>query len=302
MTTRYKGKDQISVGFIGLTEANYGQLPSGLGSQTAARFGFVQELVPNFNPEISQVYVLRDGGNEGKPFLLSRRKLVRCRMTWLQPTYEQSGQTYLQHDFLKDPVSYSNFWMEAVIKRDGSNIISLSFTGFKFNVCTARCSIGEPLTWAVDLIGNKMYVNTAQQVGAFGPNYTGNPWMWNDTYVQYDAGSGLTLFPDLTDYEIRLENNLKPNFTFNTAGNLELTSLEQTLQPATVRLTANLTSKDFLDYLLNQTEVDLKLVMPDSKYVLLSDGKFRSVQPTVKPEDLIAQKLEFTAKSWSHNF
>ena len=305
MTVRYKGKDEVPVGFTPITEDNYGS--GTFTGNTGTRFGYVEELVPQYDPEINPVYVLRDGSNQGIPFLLSRRKNVRLRMTWLQPSYEQSGQSYLQHYLLKDPGvdggnPCSNVIMEAVIKRDASNIISFTWKGLKFNVCTVRCSIGEPQKWTAELVGNSMAVNDAQQYNAFATDYTQKPWMWNDAYVQYDSGGGLTLFPDLTDYEFRFENGLKPNFVFNSNGSLELSSLEQTLQPATAKLTANFTSKDFLDYLLNLTEVDLKLVMPDSKYILLSDGKFRAVQPTVKPEDLIAQKLEFTAKSWSHNF
>jgi len=192
--------------------------------------------------------------------------------------------------------------MEALIKRDASNIISFTWKGLKFDICTVRCSIGEPQRWTAELMGKSMAVNSAQQYNAFASDFTQKPWMWNDTYVQYDPGTGLTLFPDLTDYEFRFENELKPNFVFNSDGSLELASLEQTLQPATARLTANLTSKAFLDYLLGLTEVDLKLVMQDNKYILLTDGKFRSVEPTIKPEDLISQRLDFMAKSWSHNF
>jgi len=304
MSVRYKGRDEIPVAFTPITEDNYGG--GAFAGNTGTRFGCVEELVPHYDPEINPVYVLRDGGNQGLPFLLSRRKNVRLRMTWLQPTYEVSGQSFLQHYLLKDPgvdggVPCSNVIMEAVIKRDASNIISLTWKGLKINVCTVRGSIGEPQRWTAELIGKSMAINNAQQYNAFATDFTQKPWMWNDTYVQYDAGSGLTLFPDLTDYEFRFENGLKPNFVFNSAGSLELTSLEQTLQTATARLTANLTSKAFLDYLLNLTELDLKLVMPDNKYILLSDGKFRSVEPTIEPEDLIAQKLEFMARSWSHN-
>lgn len=305
MTVRYKGRDEIPVAFSEITEDNYGT--GDFSTKTGTRFGYVEELVPRYDPEINAVYILRDGSNAGLPFLLSRRKIARLRMTWLQPSYEVSGQSYIQHYLLKDPgvdgsVPNSNVIMEALIKRDASNIISLTWKGLKFDVCTVRCSIGEPQRWIAELIGKSMAVNSAQQYLAFAPDYTAAPWMWNNTYVQYDPGTGLTLFPDLTDYEFRFSNTLKPNFTFKSDGSLELTSLEQTLQPATARLTANLTSKSFLDYLLALTDVKLKLMCSDGKYIELTGGKFQAVEPTVRPDDLIAQRLEYIAKSWSHNF
>ena len=68
------------------------------------------------------------------------------------------------------------------------------------------------------------------------------------------------------------------------------------------RLTITFEDNTFLEYLLDQDELYLRLVMPDSKYLKAAKGKFSLVDPVVKPEDLIACRCDFKAKYLEHNF
>jgi hypothetical protein len=207
---------------------------------------------------------------------------------------------YLQKDLFTD---LENLYLLARVYRDASNYFFIKANGVKCNVLTVSGSIGEPITWVMDLIGKAMDTPAAPPgTPTYADEPTGDPWLWKDAYIQYDSGGGLTLFPDVTDFEFRIEFGLKPVFVFNSTGSLEISALEQTVIKPTARITANLQSEAQLDWLLGLTEVDLKLVLPDSKHITLLDGKFRSVEPTLKPDDLLAQRLEFEAKSWSHGF
>jgi len=155
----------------------------------------------------------------------------------------------------------------------------------------------------MECIGKSMAIADTAATEAQEAEDTDPPWMWEDTYLQVDVGSGYELFPDVTDYEIRIERNLKANYCFNSSGSLELVSLEPMEYRCTARITANLTTEDhFLDELINQTDVKLKLVMPGSKYIEMTGGKFRTVEPTIKPEDLIALRIDYVAKDFDHNF
>jgi len=305
MPPRYKGKDEIGAWYYGFVEDNFGNTPTPTGN-TTLRIGIVTEIVPIFDPEITPVYVLRDGAVAGKPFtLLSRKNNVRCRLTWIQQTTPSQAvySRYWQHNYLREPKeaspnNFTNFFLEAKIKD-----FWLRFTGLKPNIVTIRSSIGEPQTWIAECIGKALSLATAKACDNVEAEDTDPPWMWNDTYVQWrETGGTYADFPDLTDYEFRIDKNLKPNFIFNSAGSKELASLEEQEWKATARLTANLTSKDFLNYLLSLTSIDLKLMMPDSKYLELKSGKFQAVEPTIKPEDLIAQRIDYVAEDYDHNF
>ena len=292
---RYKGTDQLLVQYYALTEVNYGAEPS--GAYNMAALGYPTELTPQSDPELTAVHVLRTGLGAGLPIrLLSKKMNVRMRLQWLQCTLA----AYVQKELFTD---LDNLYLLTRVYRDDTNKWFLEASGLKCNVLTVSGSVGEPIQWSMDLIGKNMDTPAAPPgTPTYANEPTTDPWIWKDCYLQYDSGGGLTLFPDVTDFEFCIDFGLKPVFVFNSSGSLELSALEQTIIKPTARITANLQSETQLDWLLGQTEVDLKLVLPDSKYITLLDGKFRAVEPTLKPEDLLAQRLEFEAKSWIHNF
>ncbi|HUV34864.1 MAG TPA: hypothetical protein VMW22_08010, partial [Candidatus Desulfaltia sp.] len=82
----------------------------------------------------------------------------------------------------------------------------------------------------------------------------------------------------------------------------QLQGLEEMEILCDARLTMNLQDGTYLGYLVNQTELYLKLMLPNSKYLTFSKGKMRLVDPIIKPEDLIACRVEFTGGYLEHNF
>jgi len=291
---RYKGKDQIEFGHKNYTESNYGASP-GATPTTLFRIGYVTELTPIYDPELNRVFVLRDSATEtGRPIaILSRRENVGLRITWLQGQLGDYWQKYmLQGD---------NFFAETKIKRDASNEVYLYWTGLKVNVLTVRCSVGEPVAWTAELIG-KIFDSKDTTIHSYGAD-PGSPWEWDDVYVEKSENdSGYTTIPDVTDWEFRIDNRLKPNFVFNDTGSKQLVSLEEMEQLCSARLTMNLQDHAYLDYLVDQTELYLKLMLPDSHWLKLNKGKFRLVEPVLRPEDLIACRLEFEGAYLTHTF
>ena len=188
-----------------------------------------------------------------------------------------------------------NFFDEAKIYRDASNQLYLYWTGLKADVLSVRCSVGEPVVWSAELIGKLFDTKSSTIHGWTSP--PGDPWEWTDAYVQISTNdSDYSQVPDVTDWEFRIDNRLKPNFVFNSAGSKNLSSLEEMEQIVSARLTMNLQDDTYLSYLLDQTELYLKLVMPNSRWLKLNKGKFRLVEPVIKPEDLIACRLEFEGR------
>lgn len=290
---RYRGKDQIEFGHKPYDEASYGGSP-GATPNTLYRIGHVQELAPSFEPELNRVFALRDGTNAGRPVAILRgRENVKLRLQWLQSNLGDYFQKYI--------LGGSNFFAEAMLYKDATNKVYFYWTGLKVDTLAVRCSVGEPITWIAEMIG-KLYDTKSSTIHSYGAA-PGTPWDWDDSYIQISTnGSDWSPIPDVTDYEFRVQNNLKPNFTFNSTGSKQLQSLEEMEQHLEARLTMNLPNDTYLSYLLDETELYLKLILPDSKYIQFSKGKLRLVDPVLKPEDLIACRLDFTGGYLEHNF
>jgi hypothetical protein len=288
---RYRGKDQIEFGYNNYTEANYGSSP-GATPTTLFRMGYVQEMTPLYDPELNKVFVLRDTSTPAPIVILRRRENVGLRIRWLQG---QLGQ-YWQKCILAG----ENFFAETKIKR-GADELYLYWTGLKADVITVRGSIGEPVVWEAELIG-KSFDTKSSTIHSYGAS-PGDPWEWSQVYVQKSVNDvDYVLVPDVTDFEVRIDNRLKPNFVFNDSGSKQLATLEEMEQLVSARLTMNLPDDTYLSYLLDQTEAYLKLVLPDSKYLKVMKGKFSLVEPVLKPEDLIACRLQFEGRYLEHNF
>ena len=290
---RYKGKDQVEFGHKPYDEAGYGGSP-GATPTTLYRIGYVMELRPSLDPELNRVFVLRDGGSEGRPVgVFSRRTDVKLGIRWLQGQLGDYFQKYVLGGY--------NFFAEAKLYRDASNQLYLYWTGLKADALAVQCSVGEPVVWSAEMMG-KLYDSKASTIHSYGAS-PGTVWEWSDCYVQASTnGSDWTTVPDVTDWEFRVDNQLKPNHVFNSAGSKQLSSLEEMECLCDARLTMNLQDGAYLDYLVDQTELYLKLILPNAKYLQFSKGKMRLVDPIVKPEDLVACRVEFTGGYLEHNF
>jgi hypothetical protein len=289
---RYKGKDRIEFGYKNYQESSYGGSP-GATPTTLYRVGYVSEIGPHYDPELSRVFVLRDVSTPAPVAILSKKENVRLRLRWLQGNLAQYPQASL--------LAGENWFAEAKIYRDAGSQLYLYWTGLKADTLSVRCSVGEPVEWQAELAG-KLFDTKASTIHSYGAD-PGAVWEWDDAYIQVSANdSDWTTVPDVTDWEVRVENQLKPNYVFNSSGSKQLSSLEEMEQLASARLTMNLQDDTWLSYLLDQTELYLKLVLPDSRWLKLNKGKMRLVEPILKPEDLVACRVEFEARWLTHAF
>lgn len=288
---RYKGKDRIEFGYLKYPEAQYGSSP-GATPSTLFKMGYVTELTPQYDPELSRLWVLRDTATSSPIALLRRRENVRLRLSWIQGTLTQYAQTSW--------LAGENWFAEAMLKRN-ADAVYFYWTGLKLDNLTVRGSIGEPIQWTAELIG-KLFDTKTSTIHSYGAA-PGDPWEWSEAYVQISTDDiTYPLLPDVTDWEFRIDNQLKPNFVFNDTGSKQLATLEEMEQLCSARLTMNFPSDTYLSYLLDQTELYLKLVLPDGKWLKLNKGKMRLVEPVLKPEDLIACRVEFEARWLTHAF
>jgi len=288
---RYKGRDQIEWGHNPYTEANYGATAS---TTTLHRIGYLTEIKPNYDPEYNRQFTLRDGSETGRPLgIYSRRENIRLSLKWLQGQLADYYQKYLLGGY--------NFYAEAKLYKSASEKIYFTWSGLKCDTLSVRCSIGEPIEWSAELIAKTMDTKSTTD-NAFGAA-PGAVWEWDDAYLQLSAnGTDWTTIPDVTDWDLRVEQGLKPNFVFNSSGLKTLASLEEMEQRCDARFTMYLPSDTYLSYHLDQTELYLKLVLPNSQYMQLSKGKLSLYDPVLKPEDLVSCRVEFMGGYLEHSF
>ena len=287
---RYKGKDLIELGHHPYDEANYGSSP---GIVTLFRIGYIEEIAPLYDPQLSRLWTVNDQAIHQPLALMRRLEDVRLRMKWLQGTL---GDPIQEHWLL----NHSNLYMEAKMDQGGTDVY-LKWTGVKPDVLRAQCSLGEPVRWTAECIG-KSFDTASTTQSSYGAR-AGALWEWEDTYLQISAAdAGYALIPDVTDWEFIIRNNLKQNFVFNDAGSKQLTTLEEMEQDVTVNFTMNIQDETYIEYLLDQDELYIKLVLPDTKYLKAMKGKFSHVDPLIKPEDMIAARCVFEAKYLVNGF
>jgi len=286
----FKSKDAIEIGYYPYDEANYGSTP---GAVTLYRIGFATEIAPRYDPELTRVWVLTDETTHQPITLMRKKENVGLRITWLQ------GQLtdYFQKAVLND---HSNFFMEAKIKRSTDEYY-VWWKGLKVNVLRVMCSIGELVTWIAEMIGQAMDT-TNSTTRSYGSR-PGAPYEWDDTYVQISTDDvDYSTLTGLTDWEFVINNNLRPNYVFTSSGSKQLASLEEMEQEVTVNLTINFEDNTYLEYLLDQDELYLKVFVGGGKYLKAMKGKFAVVDPVIKPEDLIACRCRFEGKYLEHNY
>lgn len=287
---RYKGKDLIELGHYPYAEASYGSSPGGVALY---RIGFMEEVTPHYDPQLARLWVLSDEATHKPLELMRKLEDVRVTFKWLQGTLADP----IQEHWLNNG---SNLFMELVINQGGTARY-LKWTGIKFDILRAQCSIGEPVHWTAECIG-KFFDTATSTTRTYGAR-PGTLWEWDDTYLQISTDDiAYTLIPEVTDWEFIIKNNLKQNFVFNSTGSKQLTSLEEMEQEVTVNWTMNMQDETYIEYLLDQDELYVKLVLPDTKYFKAMKGKFRLVDPVVKPEDMIAVRCTFEGAYLENGF
>jgi len=281
----------VEWGHMPYTEDQYG---SGAQGATLYRIGYLTEIRPGFDPELERRYVLREGSEAGRALgVYGGRRMVRLGLTWLQGELADYFQGFALGGY--------NFYGEAKLKRGAGQEVYLAWTGLKLDALTVRCSVGAPLLWEAELVGKDVEVRTSttNQYGA----QPGEAWQWHQAHLEISTdGSQWDPIPDVTDWEVRVEQRLKPNYSFNSSGERSLQSLEEMEEACDARFTMYLPGEEYLGYLLDQETLHLKLVLPNNQYLQLCEGKLSTYDPVLRPEDLVACRVEFMGRYQAHGF
>lgn len=276
MATSIYGAHEAKAYFI--EETTYGETPSGTGQPAMVEIGVVQEVEPALNPGLIKIRGI------GSRDLQHIRKGLR--QTDLKVTYALQNINFLQHVTTLTSMSVEVFYEKS------SSIISLTHKGCRINRLTVEAAAEEIVKVTAELIGQNVVVGTAK-IGASYGDYSDAPLVWYETYVKKET----TALERVTDYRFTIENNLRRIPVIKTTDGHLLKYLSARHRTLSGEIIYDFETKEELDDILNDTSFSLEFGLGGTKKAVFSNCKWDSSILATRIEELVSQKLSFTAKS-----
>jgi len=276
LTTPVYGAHEAKAYFI--EETNYGETPSGPGQPAMVAIGIVQEVEPALDPELVKI---RGLGSRDLQYI--RRGL---RHADVKVTYAPQNINFLQHATTLTSLSVEVFYEKS------SGVISLNHKGCRINRLTVEASAEEIMKVTAELIGQNIVVGTAK-IGASYGDYSDAPSVWYDTYVKKSA----TTLSKVSDYRFTIGNNLRRIPVIRTTDGYLLKYLCERQRELSGEIVCDFETKEELDEIVNDTEFNLEFGLGGTHKAIFSNCKWSTSNLTTRIEELVSQKLSFTAKS-----
>jgi hypothetical protein len=175
-----------------------------------------------------------------------------------------------------------------------TDIISLLYTGMKFNKATVSCSIEDVVKASLELQGMNVAVGSAKLAGASYTDYAGAVPFY-ESYVKKDS----TAYDRVTDWSFDVQNNLKPVPVIRASNGYLLKYLPSKKRDLTGSVTFEFESIQEASDVLADTEFDLEFGLGGANKAVFSDCKWDGVSIPSKIDDLISLKAPFVAKTFA---
>lgn len=171
-----------------------------------------------------------------------------------------------------------------------ADIISLLYTGCRFNRLTVECSVEDVVKATAELIGQDLTVGTSKIAGATYADYAGAIPFY-ESYVK----KGTSFLDRVSDWKFTIENNLKAVPVIRTTNGYLLKYLPYRHRNLTGEITFEFESKEEFDEVISDASFDLEFGLGSNKAVF-SGCKWENVAAPTRIEDLVACKASFVAK------
>ena len=173
-----------------------------------------------------------------------------------------------------------------------TDIISLLYTGCRFQRLTVECSIDDVVKAAAELLAQDAVSGTAKITGATYADHVGVVPFY-ERYVKKDT----TVLDRVTDWKFTIENHLKQVPVIRaTSGNI-LKYLPYRHRDLTGEVAFEFESKEEFDDTLNDTEFALEFGLGGTHKAVLSGCKWENLSAPTRIEELVSVKAAFVAKT-----
>jgi hypothetical protein len=173
-----------------------------------------------------------------------------------------------------------------------TDIISLLYTGCKFQRVSVECSIEDVVKATAELLAQDLATGTAKIEGATYADYVGAVPFY-ESYIKKDT----TSLERVTDWKFTIENNLKQVPVIRTPNGNILKYLPHRHRDLTGELVFEFESKEEFDDVVNDAEFTLEFGLGGSNKAVFSNCKWENVAAPTRVEELVSLKAAFVAKT-----
>jgi hypothetical protein len=173
-----------------------------------------------------------------------------------------------------------------------TDIISLLYTGCKFQRATVECSVEDVVKASVELLAQGLATGTAKITGAVYADHAGAVPFY-ESYIKKDT----TTLERVKDWKWTIENNLKQVPVIRTPNGNVLKYLPYRHRSLTGELVFEFESKEEFDDVINDTEFTLEFGLGGSNKAVFSNCKWENAATPTRIEELVSLKAAFVAKT-----
>jgi hypothetical protein len=250
--------------------------------------------VDSIEPSIDPGNIKLRGAGSGD-LMIIKRGLRAATLKFSYPLPSDAPINLLQYtkNELNKSLSMQMLYFKGIFSA-ATNIISLLYTGVKFNKATVSCSIDDVIKASVELHGLDVAVGSAKISGATYTDYAGAVPFY-ESYVKKDT----VTYDRVTDWSFSIENNLKPVPVIRTSNGHLLKYLLSKKRDLYGSVTFEFESIQEASDVLSDSDFTLEFGLGGSNKAVFSNCKWDGVSIPSKIDDLIALKAPFVAKTYT---
>ena len=173
-----------------------------------------------------------------------------------------------------------------------TDVISLFYSGCKFQTTTVECSIEDVVKANVEILSQDLTAGTAKLADATYSDYSGAVPFY-ESYIKKNT----TTLDRVTDWKFTIGNNLKQVPVIRSSNGNLLKYLPNRHRDLTGEVVFEFESKEEFDDIINDAEFDLEFGLGGSNKAIFSDCKWENAASPTRIEELVSLKATFVAKT-----
>jgi hypothetical protein len=177
-----------------------------------------------------------------------------------------------------------------------TDILSLLYTGCKFQSTTVQCSIDDVVRANVEVLAQNLATSTAKLADAIYSDYNGAVPFY-ESYVKKDDSA----LERVTDWKFTVENNLRGVAVIRSSSGNIAKYLSNRQRDLSGEVVFEFESKSEFDDIINDSEFDLEFGLGGTSKAVFTDCKWENAAAPTRIEDLVSLKATFVAKTFTIN-
>ena len=173
-----------------------------------------------------------------------------------------------------------------------TDIISLLYTGCKFQRITVDCTIENVVKANAELLAQDLATGTAKIAGASYADHAGAVPFY-ESYIK----KGTVALDRVTDWKFTIENNLKHVPVIRASNGNILKYLPHRHRDLTGEMVFEFESKEEFDDVINDAEFTVEFGLGGSHKAVFSNCKWENLAAPTRVEELVSLKAAFIAKT-----